>query len=95
MVGKIIKQGPAYYQAIQKSSETAGQGCSFAKDAISFCQRLIECNDTIPNLRRGLQDVKDMARTAHEGSTDMKKRFKDVRAELFKVNWFYAFNILY
>lgn len=87
VIKKIVLQGPDYYLAIQKSAETAAKGCSFASDAIAFCQRLIEnrANDSVEALSRGLQDIQLIAKTAHEGSKDMNNRFRSVRKGLFQV----------
>lgn len=85
VVDRIVEQGPGYYRAIQKSAETAQQGCSFAADAIAFCERLIRKEDTLENLQRGLQDIIQVANSAHEGANDMNTQFKQVRVELFKV----------
>lgn len=68
-----------------KSGETAQQGCTFARDAIAFCGRLVRAKDSLENLKRGLQDVRAIAETAHEGSKAMNSKFKRVRTELFKV----------
>jgi hypothetical protein len=85
MVDKVIKQGPAYYNAIQKSGETALKGCSFTRDAINFCQRLIRAVDSVDSLKSELNNIKQVAKSAHIGSTEMNSLFKLVRIELFKV----------
>jgi len=84
-VEKIVKQGPAYYRAIHQSTETAQNGCSFARDAIDFCQRLLRAEDSVDTLKSGLEDIKQVAKIAHQGSTEMNKLFKLVRTELFQV----------
>lgn len=91
VVDRIVKQGPGYYGAIQKSAETAQQGCSFAADAIAFCDRLTRKEGTLENLQRGLQDIRQMAKRAHEGANDMNKEFKRVRVELFKVRFLFLY----
>lgn len=80
-----MKQGPAYYRAVQKSSETAQKGCSFARDAIDFCQRLHRAEDSVDNLKSGLDDIKQVAKSTHIGSIEMNKLFKLVRTELLQV----------
>ncbi|KIM85557.1 hypothetical protein PILCRDRAFT_337210 [Piloderma croceum F 1598] len=85
MVDKISKQGPGYYRAIQKSAETARRGCSFASDAIDFCKRLLKAEDSVETLRAGLDDIKEVAKYAHQDAQDMYQQFKDIRVELFKI----------
>ena len=80
----MVQQGPSYYLAINKSAWTAQQGCIFASDAITFCDRLILGRDTLEALQRGLQDVMQIAREAHAGSVAMIVQFRNVRTELFK-----------
>lgn len=80
-----MKQGPAYYSAIHKSTDTAENSCSFAKDAVAFCERLMLQKDTLPTLIRGLQDIIQVAEQAREGAEDMGKQFRNVRIELFNV----------
>ncbi|KIM85565.1 hypothetical protein PILCRDRAFT_816762 [Piloderma croceum F 1598] len=85
-VDRIVKQGPAYYRAIHQSAETAQNGCSFARDAIDFCQRLLRAEDSVDTLKSGLEDIKQVAKIAHQGSTEMNKLFKLVRTELFQIS---------
>ena len=85
MVDKIINQGPRYYPAIQKSAETAQKDCSFAADALDFCQRLFRAEDSVDTAKAGLDNIKQVAKSAHLGSTEMNTLFKLVRIELFKV----------
>jgi len=85
MVDNIINQGPRYYFAIQKSAETAQKGCSFAADALDFCQRLFRAEDSVDTAKAGLDNIKQVAKSAHLGSTEMNSLFKFVRIELFKV----------
>jgi hypothetical protein len=84
MVDKVIKQGPSYYCAIQKSTETAQKGCSFAADAMDFCQRL-RAEDALAATRARLDTIKQVAKSAHACSKEMNSLFKLVRVELFKV----------
>ena len=86
-VEKIVKQGPAYYRAIHQSAETAQSGCSFARDAIDFCQRLLCAEDSMDTLKSRLEDIKQAAKIAHQGSIEMNKLFRLVRAELFQVRF--------
>jgi hypothetical protein len=85
MVDKVIKQAPSYCHAIQKSADTAQRGCSFAADAIDFCQRLLRAEDSVETLRSGLNIIKQVAKSAHLGATEMNSLFKVIRIELFKV----------
>ena len=90
MVDNIAKQGPAYYRAIQKSAETARRGCSFASDAIDFCNQLRKAEASVEMLRAGLDDIKEVAKYAHQEAQEMHQQFKDVRVELFKVRFLLA-----
>ncbi|KIM79180.1 hypothetical protein PILCRDRAFT_570929 [Piloderma croceum F 1598] len=85
-VDRIVKQGPAYYRAIHQSTETAQNGCSFARDAIDFCQRLLRAEDSVDTLKSMLEDIKQVAKIAHQGSTEMNKLFKLVRTEIFQIS---------
>jgi hypothetical protein len=87
MVEKIVQQGPPYYSAIQKSADSAQKGTFFAKDAIDFCERLIRAKDSLENLKSALEDIRQVARTAHEDSKEMNRQFKRIRSELFKVRF--------
>lgn len=82
MATTIVNQGPAYYAAIHKSAETAQQGCFFAKDAVDFCESLTEAKDSIEVLEEGLENIKEIASKAHQGSKEMNDQFRAVRAEL-------------
>jgi cell division FtsZ-interacting protein ZapD len=85
VVDKVIKQGPSYYLAIQKSSEIAHMSCSFATDAIHFWQHL-STEDTSDTVKSRLDKIKKVAKSVHNGSQKMHNLFKLVRIELFKVN---------
>jgi len=85
MVARILEQGPDYYSAIQQSAKTAQEGRSFAKDAIDFCKRLIRAEDSPETLKSGLDNIKEVAKRAYQGSEEMERRFKCIRTELFRV----------
>ncbi|KIM73979.1 hypothetical protein PILCRDRAFT_14796 [Piloderma croceum F 1598] len=85
IVVKQPKQRSGYYRAIQKSAETAQRGCSFASDAIDFCERLLKAEDSVETLRVGLDNINDVAKYAHQDAQDMYQQFKDIRVELFKI----------
>jgi len=53
-------------------------------DAIDFCQRLLRAEDSVDTLKSELEDIKQVAKIAHQGSTEMNKLFKLVRTELFR-----------
>jgi len=86
LVDKIVKQGPAYNRAIQKSAETAENGRFFARDAVDFCKRLLRAEDSVDILKSSLEEIKQVAKVAHFSSTEMNKLFKLVRTELFKIS---------
>ena len=85
IVERISQQAPGYYRAVHKSAETAHKGCSFARDAVDFCKRLIRAKDSVEALMEGLDNIKEVAKTAHEDSEEMYQQFKHIRVELFKV----------
>lgn len=85
----IVRQGPVYTAAIVKSVDTAGQGCIFATDAVSFCKRLNAVKDptqkVIDELKEALKSITQVAKLAHEGSKEMENAFRNIRVELFNV----------
>lgn len=85
MVIKIVGTCPAYYSAIHESTETAQQGCFFAKDAVDFCKSLVEGKASLEILEEGLEDIKKVAMKAYQGSKQMNEKFRIVRVELFDV----------
>ena len=85
MVNKIVQQGAPYYSAIQKSASSAAKGMFFAKDAVDFCERLIRAQDSLENLKSALEDIKQVAKAAHDDAKEMSKQFKNIRVELFRV----------
>jgi hypothetical protein len=87
IVEKIVKQGPGYYWAINKSAEAAQKGCYFAMDAIDFCQRLFLAKDSLETLQAGLENIKEIAKSAHQDSEDMHQQFRRIRVELFEVRF--------
>jgi hypothetical protein len=87
IVERISQQAPDYYRAVHKSAETAHKGCSFARDAVDFCKRLIRAKDSVGALKEGLDNIKEVAKNAHEDSEEMYQQFKDIRVELFKVRF--------
>ena len=86
MVNKVVEQIPAYYLAIQKSTETAQRGCTFTTDALDFCQRLLRAEDKVEDMKSRLESIKKVAQVTHAGAKEMNNLFKLVRIELFKVS---------
>jgi hypothetical protein len=90
MVSRIVAQGPYCYRAVHKSAEVARNGCSFAMDAMDFCKRLFRGEDSLEALEFGLENIKDVANSAHQDAEEMHKQFKRIRVELFKVRFLAA-----
>jgi archaellum component FlaC len=55
-------------------------------DAIDFCRRLLKAEDSFGRLKSGLDNIKDVAKNAHQDALEMNRQFKDIRVELFKVH---------
>jgi hypothetical protein len=85
MVARIVKQGPGYNCAMQKSAKTAQEGCFFGSDAINFSQRLMNAKDPLEFFKSTLDGIRDVVKNAHHDSHDTHRQFEWIRIELVKV----------
>lgn len=85
LIARIVKLGPGYYSAIHLSIDTAAKSSCFAESAMATFGPLIQQEDSLPDLVRGLQDVIVMADNIKEAAKDTKEHFRKIRMELYKV----------
>lgn len=86
VIKSMQNQDTAYYSAIDKSIETAEQGCAFSADAIDLCAAILDPACNAQDLKKHASEMRSTANKAVAAATDACKLFRAIRQELFKIS---------
>jgi hypothetical protein len=75
----------AYYRALDLSIKTVEDGYTFSSDSEYLCDFLIDPNNTVEELQEFIDDMRKMAKQAHEDAQVMSEMFRGVRQNLNQV----------
>jgi len=81
----IRQQAVGYYRALDLSVITAEAGYSFCEDAEQLCDFLVDPQYTVQELQEYIQDMREVARSAHEDAKTMCESFRNVRQGLNQI----------
>jgi len=88
IIQNIREQSVVYYHALDLSIKTVEDGYTFSSDSEYLCDFLVDPNNTTEDIQEFIDDMRQIARQAHEDAKVISEMFRGVRQNLNQVSLF-------
>jgi len=85
IIQNIKEQSVVYYRALDLSIKTVEDGYTFSSDSEYLCDFLLDPKNTPEELQEFIDDMRQIARRAHEDAKEMSEMFRGVRQNLNQI----------
>jgi hypothetical protein len=85
IIHNIREQSVVYYRALDMSIKTVEDGYTFSSDSEYLCDFLLDPKNTVEELQEFINDMRKIAKQAHEDAKVMSEMFRGVRQNLNQV----------